>query len=90
MIWSSDCALALGTTKRNAAIIAMTAAPTGAASRRLKTPMILLARDTLQTPKERRDASTADSIGISNPKNNLFDADDRQPGAKTPDLIDPK
>ena len=68
----------------------MTATPTGAASRRLKTPMILLARGTLQTPKEKRDASTADSIGISNSKNNPFDADDRQLGLKTLTTVDSK
>jgi hypothetical protein len=90
MIWSSDCALAPGTTRRNAATIAMTAAATDAASRRLKTPMILLARGTLQTPKEKRDASTADSIGISNSKDNPFDADHRQLRAKSLALTDSK
>ncbi len=66
----------------------MTAAPMDAASRRLKTPMISLAPGTLQTPKVKRDASTAGSIGISNLKNNPFDAELRQLRAKTLVSID--
>jgi len=68
----------------------MTAAAVDAASRRLKTQVISLARGTLQTPKVTRDASTAGSIGISNLKNNPFDAELRQLRAKSLASMDSK
>jgi hypothetical protein len=50
--------------------VVTTTTTTDAASLRRKTRLISLARDTLRTPKEKREASTAQSIGNSDAKKN--------------------
>lgn len=77
MIWSSDCALALGTTRRHPKSVATTT-PTDTAARRRKARLLSLARGTLLTPEEKGEASTAESIGISTLKKNPPRAELRQ------------